>query len=195
MKKLTTMLVAACAALALLTGCGTGPAAPGTTQAQSTHNDADVTFARGMVPHHRQAVDMAELAAGRTENTAILDLATRIGAAQGPEIDVMTGWLTAWGAEVPGAMSGMEGMEGMDDGGGMDGMMTPEQMGQLEQSSDAAFDRLFLEQMTAHHTGAVEMARTELDAGADPDALALAQTIVDTQQAEIDEMATLLTQV
>ncbi len=183
MKKI---IIAMVAAAAVLTGCGTATA----------NNDADVEFAQGMIPHHRQAVEMAELAAGRTENPEIVDLAARIGAAQAPEIDTMTGWLQEWGAEVP-ADDGMAGMEGMDGGGmaGMDGMMTPEQMGRLEQSSGADFDRLFLEQMTEHHVGAVDMARTELDAGADPDALALAQTIVDTQQAEIDEMAELLAQI
>ncbi len=185
MKKI---IIAMVAAAAVLTGCGTATA----------NNDADVEFAQGMIPHHRQAVEMAELAAGRTENPEIVDLAARIGAAQAPEIDTMTGWLQEWDAEVP-ADGDMADMEGMDHGGGdmagMDGMMSPEQMGRLEQSSGADFDRLFLEQMTEHHVGAVEMARTELDAGADPDALALAQAIIDTQQAEIDEMADLLARV
>lgn len=179
LKKIIIMLVAA---LAVLAGCGT-------STDQSTHNDADVAFAQGMIPHHRQAVAMSALAAGRTETPEILDLAARIGAAQGPEIDTMTAWLQEWDAELPAG-----GMADMDHGGmsGMDGMMTPQQMGRLEQSTGPAFDRLFLEQMTEHHEGAVVMARTELAQGADPDALALARVIVDSQQAEIDEMADLL---
>jgi uncharacterized protein (DUF305 family) len=82
----------------------------------------------------------------------------------------------------------MGGMEGMG------GMMTPEQMTALEQASGPEFDRMFLEMMVEHHRGAVEMAQTELDEGADPEAQALAQQIIDTQQAEITEMESLLQQ-
>jgi uncharacterized protein (DUF305 family) len=185
-----------------LAGCASGAdtAAPGSTGSESsaaatqgTNNDADITFAQGMIPHHRQAVEMAELAASRSENPEVLDLATRIGAAQGPEIETMTGWLEAWGADVPAE----GGMGGMDHGGtgGMSGMMTSEQMQGLEEANGAAFDRMFLEMMVEHHRGAVEMAQVELDEGADPAALELAQTIIVTQQAEITEMETLLAQV
>lgn len=191
----------------VLAGCGgdtddgtaTGPGSAGSSSAPATaqgeHNPADVAFAQGMIPHHRQAVEMAEQAASRTENPEVLDLAARIGAAQGPEIAIMTGWLQEWGAEVPepGAMDGMSGMDGMDRGG-MGGMMTPEEMTQLGQASGAAFDRMFLEMMSEHHRGAVEMAQVELDDGSDPEAMQLAQNIVDTQQAEITEMEELLQQ-
>ena len=74
-------------------------------------------------------------------------------------------------------------------------MMTPEQMGQLDQAAGAGFDRLFLQLMIEHHRGAIEMAQAELDQGADPRATQLAQTIIDTQRAEITEMETLLTQI
>ncbi|MBW0109202.1 DUF305 domain-containing protein, partial [Pseudonocardia sp. KRD-182] len=189
------LLAATAVAGLALAGCASGAdtAAPGSTgsgsstaAAQTTQNDADVTFAQGMIPHHRQAVEMAELAAGRSENPEVLDLAARIGAAQGPEIETMTGWLQEWGAEVPaeGDMGDMGGMAGMGSGEGMGGMMTPEQMQGLEQATGAAFDRMFLEMMVGHHRSAVEMAQVELDEGADPEALALAQTIIDTQQAE-----------
>lgn len=195
------LLAATAIAGLALAGCASGAeTAPGSTgsgsstaASQGTQNDADVTFAQGMIPHHRQAVEMAELAASRSENPQVLDLASRIGAAQIPEIETMTSWLQAWGAEVPaeGDMGGMGGMGGMSGMGGM----TPEQMQSLEQASGAAFDRMFLEMMVEHHRSAVEMAQVELDEGADPEALQLAQTIIDTQQAEITEMETLLTQV
>lgn len=202
--KFSARLLAGVATAALvLTGCASGastdPAAPGSAPAasQGEQNDADVMFVQGMIPHHRQAVEMAGMAAGRSENPAVLDLATRIGSGQQPEIDTMTGWLQEWGAEVPAEGEGMSGMGGMDQGGmeGMGGMMTSEQMQALGQAAGPAFDRMFLEMMTEHHRGAVEMAETELQDGADPDALALAQTIIDTQQSEISEMETLLQQV
>jgi uncharacterized protein (DUF305 family) len=71
-------------------------------------------------------------------------------------------------------------------------MMTDAQMQQLRQARGADFDRMFLQMMTAHHEGAVEMARTELAGGRNPEAKALAQKIIDEQQAEITTMANLL---
>ncbi|GAA2571227.1 DUF305 domain-containing protein [Pseudonocardia hydrocarbonoxydans] len=204
------LLAGIAAAGLILTGCAAGAdtsagtAAPGgssSSAAQGEQNDADVAFVQGMIPHHRQAVEMADLVAGRSQNAQVIDLAARIGGGQQPEIDMMIGWLEEWGAEVPaegGDMGGMDmggDMGGMDMGGGMGGMMTPEQMQQLQGASGPAFDRMFLEMMIEHHRGAVEMAQTELQDGADPEALALAQKIIDTQQAEITEMDTLLQQV
>ena len=152
-------------------------------------NDADVTFAQGMIPHHQQAIEMAQMAESRAEDSRVLDLASRIEAAQQPEIDTLTGWLEEWGAED----SGMEGMDhgGMDHGGGM---MSEEDMNALMAASGAEFDRLFLEQMIEHHTGAVEMAVTESAEGQNTDAIAMAGTIRDTQNAEIAEMRQLLTE-
>ena len=172
----------------LLTGCAAGPA-----DQAGEHDDADITFVQSMIPHHRQAVEMADLVGGRSRNAGVVDLAARIGAGQQPEIDTMTGWLQEWGAETPADGDAMGGMD-HGDMGGSGGMMTPEQMQGLVVASGPAFDRMFLEMMTAHHRGAVEMARIELRDGADPDALALARTIVDTQQAEITEMEMLLQQ-
>lgn len=205
-KKTVARLLAATAITTFaLGGCASGsqPAQPGSSTsgssssaaAQGEFNDADVAFAQGMIPHHRQAVAMAELADGRTKNPQVLDLAARIGGAQEPEIATMTGWLREWGADVPGE-GDMGGKSGMDQGGmgGMTGMMTPEEMTGLEQASGPEFDRMFLTMMVKHHRGAVEMAQTELDDGADPEALALAQQIIDTQQAEITEMESLLQQ-
>lgn len=202
--KLTSALTGAAVVGLALAGCaaGTDTTSPGAASSSSTsvqqttaHNEADVSFAQGMTVHHQQAVEMAELVATRSQNPQVIDLAARIGAAQGPEIETLNSWLEEWGADVPSA--GMGGMGGMDHGGtgGMGGMMTPEQMTRLEQASGPAFNRLFLEMMTEHHTGAVEMARTELAEGSDPRATGLAQTIIDTQQAEIDEMAQLITQI
>lgn len=190
------MLVAGLTALALA-GCsnaqtptavgGTTPTAPA---ASTAHNDADVAFAQNMIPHHRQAVEMAGLAAGRSQNPQVLDLAARIGGAQAPEIQTMTGWLQQWGAEVPSE----GGMSGGDHTGmaGMSGLMTTEQMGPLRQAGGAGFDRMFLQLMTEHHTGAIAMANLELTDGQDTAAKNLAQQIITAQQAEITEMNDLL---
>jgi uncharacterized protein (DUF305 family) len=152
-------------------------------------NEADVAFAQGMIPHHRQAVAMAELAEDRAESAEVVDLAQRIKAAQDPEIEQMTGWLEEWGQEVPDEM-GHGGMSGMD--GGMPGMMSEEDMAAMGDASGPAFDEMFLTMMIEHHEGAIEMAETELADGQDPEAKELAQAIIDAQQAEIEEMRGIL---
>ncbi|MEU6353661.1 DUF305 domain-containing protein [Streptomyces sp. NPDC047072] len=154
----------------------------------AAHNEQDVSFAQGMIPHHQQAVEMAKLAAGRASSAEVKDLAARVEKAQGPEITTMTGWLKSWGAKVP------ESMPGMDHSGmaGMAGMMSPDDMAKLEKASGKEFDTMFLTMMVEHHEGAVEMATTEKDKGASEDAKTMADAIVTTQTAEIAEMKKLL---
>ena len=155
----------------------------------SAHNDADVTFVQGMIPHHEGALFMAQLADGRAGDPRVSDLADRIEAAQGPEIETMTGWLEEWGEPLPEEDSG-----GMDHGSGdMDTEgMTEQDMTELDSASGAEFDRLFLEMMIQHHRGAVEMAETEITDGSNADGVQLARDIVESQTAEIAEMESLL---
>ena len=157
----------------------------------AVHNDADVVFVQGMLPHHEGALAMAQLADGRASDPRVIDLADRIEAAQGPEIETMTGWLEAWGEPLP-----EEDMGGMDHGsGGMDMEgMSEEDMTALDSASGAEFDRMFLEMMIPHHQGAVDMAETEIADGSNPDAVEMAREIVESQTAEIAEMQTLLTE-
>ena len=117
----------------------------------------------------------------------VVALAERILAAQQPEIDLMNSWLEAWGVDPD-----TGGMEGMDHGG--DGMMSDDDMAALEAATGPEASTLFLEQMVEHHTGAIEMSQQELDNGENADALDLAQTIIDAQTAEINEMQELLSQ-
>ena len=97
----------------------------------------------------------------------------------------MNRWLDDWGI-----VRGESEMEGMDHSGGM---MSDEDMSALESATGAEASRLFLEQMTQHHQGAIDMAQRELDNGENPDALELAQTIIDAQTAEIATMQDILT--
>ncbi len=131
---------------------------------------------------------MSELAAGRSENPDVLALSEEISAAQGPEIETMTTFLQAWNAEVPAPMEGMETMEGMS------GMMSPEDMADLEAADGDMFDQMFLQMMIEHHQGAVEMAQIELDEGANPQATELAAEIIEAQESEIATMEELLTE-
>ncbi|MGW2586648.1 DUF305 domain-containing protein [Streptomyces virginiae] len=185
--------VAVSAAL-VLAACGNGnDASAGHTAtspsasapiSQGQHNAADVAFAKGMIPHHRQAIEMAGLAASRAQSAEVKKLAEDIRKAQDPEIKTLSGWLTSWGEQVP--------AEGSHSAHGMAGMMSPQEMEKLKNSSGAAFDTAFMELMIKHHEGAVEMAKTEKAQGVFPDAKTMADAIVTAQSAEIEQMNKLL---
>lgn len=196
---LATLTVAACgggsdtAAPASTPSAANAPPADSTTSpAPSTEfNDADVTFAQMMIPHHRQAIEMAKLAATRAANPEVKKLATAIEGAQDPEIQTMAGWLMAWGKEIPN-----DSMPGMDHGGmggkEMPGMMSEQDMKMLESMSGAAFDREWLTMMVTHHQGAMTMAQKEQKNGENPDAVALAKKIESDQAVEVATMKRLL---
>ncbi|MFG2981847.1 DUF305 domain-containing protein [Streptomyces sp. NPDC048258] len=194
-----TAVVAAGAASFVLAACGSGDdAAPAATKSpsasssagQGQHNAADVAFAKGMIPHHRQAVEMADLAASRAESAEVKQLAAEIKKAQDPEIKTLSGWLASWGEQAPaeGAMD----HSGHGAGGAGGGMMTAEQLAGLEKSSGKAFDTAFMELMIKHHEGAVAMAKTEQGRGAFPEAKTMAEAIITSQTAEIATMNGLL---
>lgn len=151
-------------------------------------NDADVTFATQMIPHHQQAVQMASMAGYQATASELKQLATAIKAAQDPEIKLMSGWLTTWGKPVPSPEHGGHGP------GEMPGMMTEEQMSELGKQNGSMFDRMWIQMMIKHHQGAVTMAKAEQTAGKDPAATALAKKIETDQTREIATMKRLLGQ-
>lgn len=197
----TAVLATAATAAGLFVGCGTtntSPtgAPPTTTRttgaSQQQHNQADITFLQAMIPHHAQAIAMAQLAPRRAASPQVKALASRIQGEQGPEIQQMRGLLTAWNAPVP-AITTSGDMAGMGHGQ-MPGMMTYQQVARLSGATGAGFDRMFLQVMIAHHQGAVTMSQTELAQGSNPAARQLAQHIITAQQGEISQMQTLLQQ-
>lgn len=166
---------------------GMGDSSPSSSEsAVADFNDADVAFATNMIPHHRQAVEMAELAETRAESQEVKDLAAQIKSAQDPEIETMTGWLTAWSQPLP------EDMGGMDMSGSMPGMMSTEEMQNLEGASGAEFDQMFLTMMIKHHEGAIAMAGTEQTEGMNEAAIKLAGEIEEAQTSEIATIKKLL---
>lgn len=185
MKRLLSVGTALLVALVVVSACGGG----------DDHNAQDVSFATDMIPHHEQAVMMSDLALGQATSPQVKALATRIKAAQGPEITLMQGWLSTWGEkEGDGghgghAMGSGQGMQGSEH---MKGMLSDGEMGSLRAASGTAFDRMFLEGMTLHHRGAVEMARLEQEKGKFPAAKELAGRIIADQEREIAEMADIL---
>lgn len=155
------------------------------------YNDADIMFAQMMIPHHQQAVEMSEMLLAKEGIPAqVVEFAQGVIDAQGPEIDRMNAMLEVWGQQ-PVTDSG--GMGTMDEMGGMSGMMSQEDMTALEEAQGTEVARLYLEQMTAHHEGAVDMARDEVADGQNPHAITLAEQIINDQEAEIAQMQQMLT--
>jgi uncharacterized protein (DUF305 family) len=168
--------------------------APSSAAVDAAHNAADVSFTQEMIGHHQGAIAMARLAPSRASSQQVKDLASRIEAAQAPEINEMTSWLTTWGeppAPADSSMGSMNHSSGSMDSNAM-GMMTDEQMNQLGAATGTAFDRMFLQMMTVHHQGAIAMARTEQTNGSNSQAIALARSIETSQTAEVTEMGQLL---
>lgn len=168
------------------------PSSTRSTAGTSGFNDADVTFATGMIPHHRQAVEMAKLADTRAKNPKVKELAMQIMNAQDPDIRTMSTWLTTWGKNVPSDSSSMNGMHMSGGDSSMHGMMSGADMDKLKKATGADFDQMFLTMMIAHHQGAIGMAKAEKSSGMNADAIALAQQMEEAQTTEITTMKSLL---
>ena len=143
----------------------------------------DADYARMMIPHHEQALELSALLGGRSSSPEVADLAFRIDREQVEEIGQLQGFLRL--RDEPKAGAAMGGMAGMADAATMQ---------RLRASSGPAFDRLWLETMTAHHQGALTMARDRLR-GAPGPLTEFSRTLLVTQQAEIDRMRGVLTRV
>ncbi len=196
------------AAAIALSGCGTGaanhgamghaaetsqgPSGSGDATASGDHNAADTAFAQMMTPHHAQAVEMSDLLLAKQDIPApVVELATRIKAEQGPEIEQMTGWLRGWGQSAMMSPGG-GGMDHSMNGQGMAGMMSEQDLQALRDAQGSEAARLFLQQMIAHHEGAIVMAKTYTPTGQNAAAVSLSEAIITTQKREIAEMRDLL---
>jgi uncharacterized protein (DUF305 family) len=162
-----------------------GMSQSGTTSTAAARTDfdaADVTFLQMMYPHHAQAVEMAKMVPSRSQNQQLIALASKIEAAQAPEMTQFAELLHSFGKPAPSAT--------MDHP--MDGVMSQDQMTALAKASGAAFDKMWLQMMIDHHKGAVTMSDTELADGSNAQVKALAQGIITAQQAEIQQMQGML---
>lgn len=175
----TFAIAALTGALAFTTACNTGSTATDLTS-------AEVDFLSGMIPHHQQAVEMAEMVPQQTDRVELLSMSEDIIVTQAAEIDEMTEMLEEAGEEAP--ESTMDGM-GEDDMD-MGGMMSEAEMTDLASVTDTEFDLMFIDMMVQHHQSAIEAAETVLDAGAGQTVTELANEIIDAQQAEMDQMRT-----
>ena len=211
--------MAALAAVAAIGACSNSatkeaaPSAPSQTQTTASaqaaaHNKADMMFAHMMIPHHQQAIEMSDMVlAKQGMDPRVVELATQIKDAQGPEIAQMQGWLDEWNMDMGdmpghGGMDDMPGHGGMDGSGAtmpgmggmgmMDGMLSPAEMQALKDAQGVEADKLFLTGMIKHHEGAITMAQNEIKNGEFPEAIELSKAIVESQQKEIDTMNEIL---
>ena len=149
------------------------------TPAASTHNQADVTFAQNMVPHHEQhCIQMSDIILGKQGiDPRVVQLANQIKAEQGPEIQQMRSWLSQWG-QPPMSMA--------------PGMMSDQDMTALKNAQGVDADKQFLTGMIQEHQAAIAMAQDEITSGQYPPAVALAHSIVTNHQQEITTMQGIL---
>ncbi|MFG3249763.1 DUF305 domain-containing protein [Streptomyces sp. NPDC048187] len=146
-------------------------------------NSADVSYARMMIRHHTQALEMTELAPEQAESGRVRKLAERISAAQGPEIKAMEGWLETNGEKATG---------GSHDHAAMPGMATEAQLKKLRAARGKAFDQLFLTLMITHHEGAISMAADVKSEGNNVRIEEMADDVVAQQTSEISRMRAML---
>jgi uncharacterized protein (DUF305 family) len=149
----------------------------------------DIAFAQLMIPHHQQAIEMADLALSQSRSRDVVSLATQIKGAQDPEIEMMEQWLSAWDEPMV-----MESDHSGHDMGGMEesGMMSDDDMSELASASGEDFDQMWLRMMIAHHEGAIEMAKQVHVSTTNSAVRDLAQAVIDGQTAEIQTMQKLV---
>ena len=173
--------MAAVLALGLASCGGAASTTPSNNAATSSaeFTDGDVEFLQMMVPHHEQALVLADIALDPTRGAsqAIIDLATQITAAQSPEIELMVSLLDSWGEELD-----EHAMHNSDDDMGM---LSDDEIDELSAMSGGDFDTAWAQAMLGHHRGAVAMAEDVLSNGANREVMDLARAIIATQNAEI----------
>jgi uncharacterized protein (DUF305 family) len=156
---------------------------------QVQHTAADVKFMQGMIGHHAQAIEMADLLQGRSTSEDMKLLAKRIEVSQADEIKMMQDWLQLRGQALPDPHAHHTG------GALMPGMLTAEEMGRLAAAKSVEFDRLFLQFMIKHHAGALQMVNelfASPGAGQEADIFAFASDVDADQRMEIDRMGAML---
>jgi uncharacterized protein (DUF305 family) len=152
----------------------------------------EVGFARDMIVHHAQAVDLAQLLYDRTDNDRMRTIALDMMLTQQGQIGQMQGWLRIWGVPIANTAAPMLWM-GMPVDGLMPGMATEEQIAAFRETGGVEADRMFIGLMIPHHESAVHMseyivAHTQVAAVSE-----FANAVITAQQREIAEMQEILT--
>jgi uncharacterized protein (DUF305 family) len=178
------------AALALLFFARTPGDVPAALGAPG-EDSAEAGFARDMIVHHAQAVQMAEIVRGKTESEEIRTLAADIALTQQAQIGQMQGWLQVWDLPPTGTEPAMSWM-GHPTEGRMPGMAAPEELDRLQRASPEEADVLFLQLMIPHHEAALPMAEAVLEETEREEVQQLAAAVATSQEAEIRVLQELL---
>lgn len=193
------------AALAVLAAASAGTSRPAMAQASVAHSNidsaaqaytaADVFFMKGMIGHHAQAVLMAGWAPTHQASKSLQALCERIAVGQTDEIHLMQTWLRDRHEQAPDGDASMDMMPGMDESHLMPGMLTADELNQLDKARGVDFDRLFLTDMIKHHQGAITMVNTlfgSQGAGEEETIFRFASNVYADQTTEIDRMTKML---
>jgi uncharacterized protein (DUF305 family) len=211
-RRLSQLLIAVALAAVLAAGAVTAVLlwpASSTASATPAQDSVDAGFARDMAIHHQQAVELSFIVRDRTSDEDIRRLAYDVINTQANQRGMLLGWLEAWdlpkSSQQPpmswvnhgtGSMAGMKGMQGMDykphDGSLMPGMATNTQMNQLRKASGKQAEIVYLRLLTAHHRGGIAMSEAAAEMAKTEQVRQLAQSIVDSQEAEMTLMADML---
>src|SRR6058998_1240546 len=181
--------------IALVLALAAPSAGAALAQTQKNYTSADVHFVAGMIGHHAQAIQMAKWAPTHGASPSVRVLCERIVVAQTDEIAFAQRWLREHGEYVPPADPRGHIMQGMDQPMLMPGMLTPEQMSQLDAARGPEFDRLFLTFMIQHHQGAITMVQQLLavpGAAQDGPIFRFASDVNVDQTTEINRMTLML---
>ena len=151
------------------------------------NDSAEAGFARDMIVHHGQAVQMAEIIRDKTKSDSMRLLAADISLTQQGQVGMMQGWLQVWGLPITGSEPAMAWM-GHPTDGLMPGMASPDELDRLFKLPPDRADVLFLRLMISHHEAAIPMAKAILKHTDEPEVSQLATAIIESQRAEIENM-------
>ncbi len=166
-------------AVLLLAAC-TGSGRPA-KHATGPLNDADVAFAQRVLAQADQATEVVELVEDHSSRPELHKLATGVTTGRGDEITKLQAWLQRWGKPVQPQGAGEEAQP--------PGLLTDEQLNQLDVLTGAKFDVGFADALTAMDRSTVQLADTELDQGSLAEVRQLAEQVKAGRQAEIDQLA------
>jgi len=187
------LLAAGCAAAVSSAGAQAFPPPVGDS-ARRGYTAADVHFMSGMIYHHGQAILIAGWAAAHDAGPSVRTLCERIVAAQTDEIALLSRWLATRHEAVPHADPAHMMMPEMDATHMMPGMLSAEQLAQLDRARGPDFDALFLQLMIQHHQGAITMVNQLFAAGAGEEepVYKMASSVYADQTTEIERMQRML---
>jgi uncharacterized protein (DUF305 family) len=186
-RRLLTIGTATLAAALALVGCANSSNNQSKSTSATTsqpgvpaHNQADVTFAQGLLPHHQLGVQNCDIILGKQGiDPRVIDLAKQMKDQQTSQIQQLQDWLKQWGGPATPSQTGTS-------------TATPAEIADLQNTQGVDDSKMFLAEMISHHQAAIAMAQTEIQSGQFPAATAMAHDIVNNQQQQIDSMQQIL---